>query len=156
MRKQIDDHIVSVVSCLCAEQRNCAFLEHVIAILPVVGFDTHYNLLNEIFSNFELNQLAYIPYLEELVTKSSRVSKNKNWLGVLQKVYDLYKRSLFQYEGKGLWYELEALVSVLALIAKTLGTQKDYWQVCLKMLSMGSSFVRKKVTWYLVEQLPEM
>ncbi|CAD8206258.1 unnamed protein product [Paramecium pentaurelia] len=152
----IDDMLLNSIQILSEEMRNYDILKCLSNLYSNLSQDMQFKVIQKLFINFELNQLIFIPYLSEIIEKTTLINKNKIWLQQLQTIYEMFKRNVFQYETKGLWNEISNMIDIMIIISRILFLQKDFLQQCLKMSHMGSNFIRDKIMNILIEKIIEL
>ncbi|CAD8056024.1 unnamed protein product [Paramecium primaurelia] len=154
IRQQYDDFLINQVSNLIDSSKEFSFLKHLSDLYTQVNEQTHQQLLGLVFGNFELNQIFFIPYLLDIINKGNRI-KNRQLNVQLQKTFDFLKKSIFHYEQKGLWYEVEETLNILECLANNLNLKSEFNSLCFTYLQMGSQHIRKKISTYLIDQITE-
>ncbi|CAD8163486.1 unnamed protein product [Paramecium pentaurelia] len=154
IRQQYDDFLINQVSNLIDTSKEFSFLKHLSDLYCQLNEQTHQQLLGLLFGNLELNQIFFIPYLLDIINKGNRI-KNKQFTIQLQKTFDFLKKSILNYELKGLWYEVEETLNILECLANNLNIKPEFNSLCFSYLSMGSQHIRKKISIYLIDQITE-
>ncbi|CAD8154627.1 unnamed protein product [Paramecium octaurelia] len=154
IRQQYDDFLINQVSNLIDTSKEFSFLKHLSDVYTQLSEQTHQQLLGLVFGNLELNQILFIPYLLDIINKGNRI-KNRQLAVQLQRTFDFLKKSIFHFEQKGLWYEVEETLNILECLASNLNLKSELNSLCYSYLSMGSQHIRKKICAYLIDQIIE-
>ncbi|CAD8079408.1 unnamed protein product [Paramecium sonneborni] len=154
IRQQYDDFLLNQISNLIDTSKEFSFLKHLSDLYIQLNEQTHQQLLGLFFGNLELNQIFFIPYLLDIINKGNRI-KNRQFTVQLQKTFDFLKKSILNYEQKGLWFEVEETLNILECLANNLNIKSEFNSLCLSYLNMGSQQIRKKISVYLIDQITE-